>query len=73
MLRSASFLRALSCRDRLATCYKVFVAFCGVLLSQRIALAEGRAGIVPLLAQESSGEGGYPISVFVICRSSRRN
>jgi|HubBroStandDraft_6_1064221.scaffolds.fasta_scaffold218299_2 hypothetical protein len=90
MLRAASLLpvlncQGLNCRGRLANCCKVLGTFCGVMLSQRIALAEGPARIVPLLAQESSGEGGYPIiewaivvvlvgvSLFVICRSSRRN
>lgn len=85
MLRAASFLPALKRRGRLATCAKVVGGFCGAVLSHQIVLAEGSSRIVPILAQESSGEGGYPIiewaivvalvgaALFVICRSSRRN
>jgi hypothetical protein len=52
-----------------------------LVLSSRSAVA----GVSPILAQESSGEGGYAIiewaivvvftgvALFVICRSSRRN
>ena len=56
-----------------------------MIFSGRAALAAGPAGLLPILAQESSGEGGYAIldwaivvvlvgaALFVICRSSRRN
>lgn len=58
-----------------------YVAF----FAGRAALAAAPGRIAPVLAQESSGEGGYPIlewlivvvligaALFGICRSSRRN
>ncbi len=60
-------------------------ALCVAVVGGRDAVAAGTARIMPLLAQESSGEGGYPIlewaivvlligvALFGICRSSRRN
>jgi hypothetical protein len=60
-------------------------ALCVAVVGCQGALAAGTARIVPLLAQDSSGEGGYPIlewaivvlligvALFGICRSSRRN
>jgi len=64
-----------------SACVRVVSALAGVLLAGRVAVA----GVSPILAQESSGEGGYAIiewaivvvftgaALFVICRSSRRN
>jgi hypothetical protein len=63
----------------------VLGALCVAVIGGRGAVAAGTARIVPLLAQDSSGEGGYPIlewaivvlligvALFGICRSSRRN
>lgn len=77
MLKSAWFRS----RRFSAACVGAIGAVGGVLLSARIAVA----GVSPILAQESSGEGGYAIiewaivvvltgvALFVICRSSRRN
>jgi hypothetical protein len=77
MLKSA-WLRSRRWRT---ACLGALCAVGGVLLSARIAAA----GVSPVLAQESSGEGGYAIiewaivvvltgvALFVICRSSRRN
>lgn len=77
MLKSA-WLRSRRWRT---ACFGALGALGGVLLSARIAMA----GVSPILAQESSGEGGYAIiewaivvvltgiALFVICRSSRRN
>ena len=62
-------------------CVQSLAALGGLVLSSRVAVA----GVSPILAQESSGEGGYAIiewaivvvftgvALFVICRSSRRN
>jgi hypothetical protein len=62
-------------------CSQVLGALAGLVLTSRVVLA----GVSPILADESSGEGGYPIiewaivvvligaALFVICRSSRRN
>ena len=64
---------------------KVLGALCVAVVGAQGAVAAGTARIVPLLAQDSSGEGGYPIlewaivvlligvALFGICRSSRRN
>jgi hypothetical protein len=64
---------------------RVLAALCVAVVGGRSAVAAGTGQIMPLLAQESSGEGGYPIlewaivvlligvALFGICRSSRRN
>ncbi len=81
MLRAAWFRvpRGIARRPAWLT---VLGGIAGVVLSGRATLA----GVSPILAQESSGEGGgYAIiewaivivltgvALFVICRSSRRN
>jgi hypothetical protein len=64
---------------------RALAALCVAIVGGRGAVAAGTGRIMPLLAQESSGEGGYPIlewaivvlligvALFGICRSSRRN
>jgi hypothetical protein len=82
MLRAAWFRHPRGRARRRRVCASVLGAVAGVLLSGRAALA----GVSPILAQESSSEGGgYAIiewaivvvftgvALFVICRSSRRN
>jgi hypothetical protein len=81
MLRAAWFLSPRGRASRRLTWASAASAVAGVLLSSRAAVA----GVSPLLAQESSGEGGYAIiewaivvvftgvALFAICRSSRRN
>jgi hypothetical protein len=71
-------------QSRLWAAARTVGALGGILLSSRAALA-GSMGLAPILAQESSAEGGYPIiewlivivftgaALFAICRSSRRN
>jgi hypothetical protein len=82
MLRAAWFLSPRGRASRRLTWASAASAVAGVLLSSRAAVA----GVSPILAQESSGEGGgYAIiewaivvvftgvALFAICRSSRRN
>ena len=82
MLRAAWFRPPRGWARRRRACASVLGAVAGVLCSSRAALA----GVSPILAQESSSEGGgYAIiewaivvvltgvALFVICRSSRRN
>jgi hypothetical protein len=82
MLRAAWFRPPRGCARRRRACASGLGAVAGVLCSSRAALA----GVSPILAQESSSEGGgYAIiewaivvvltgvALFVICRSSRRN
>jgi hypothetical protein len=85
MLRTASAGSQSGQVSRLSAAAKTFAAFCGAFLCDRAALAGGVGALSPILAQESSGEGGYGIiewaivvvlvgvALFVICRSSRRN
>jgi hypothetical protein len=77
MLKAAGF-RSTGWRS---ACVRALSALGCVLLAGRVAVA----GVSPILAQDSSGEGGYAIiewaivvvltgaALFVICRSSRRN
>jgi hypothetical protein len=70
---------------RLGSMAKSAIAWCVAFFAGRAALAAAPGRILPLLAQESSGEGGYAIlewaivvvligvALFGICRSSRRN
>ena len=82
MLRAAWFRPPRGRARRRRTCASALGAVAGVLLASRAAVA----GVSPILAQESSSEGGgYAIiewaivvvftgvALFVICRSSRRN
>jgi hypothetical protein len=85
MLRTASAWSQSGRKSRLSAAAKTLAAFCGAFLCGRAALASGVGALSPILAQESSGEGGYAIiewaivvvlvgvALFVICRSSRRN
>ncbi len=85
MLKSAFRWLALWQGTRLGMGARVLGALCVAVVGGRGAVAAGTARIVPLLAQDSSGEGGYPIlewaivvvligvALFGICRSSRRN
>ena len=77
MLKAARF----GSRCWRTACVQSLGALGGLVLSSRVAVA----GVSPILAQESSGEGGYAIiewaivvvftgvALFAICRSSRRN
>jgi hypothetical protein len=77
MLRSA-WCRSLFWRK---ACVQAFGTLGILVLTSRIVAA----GVSPILAEESSGEGGFAIiewaivvvlvgvALFVICRSSRRN
>jgi hypothetical protein len=77
MLKAAGFRS----RHWRRACAQALGALAGLVLSSRVAVA----GVSPILAEESSGEGGYAIiewaivvvligaALFVICRSSRRN
>jgi hypothetical protein len=85
MLRAASVWSQFWRTRHLPAAAKTLVAVCGTILFSRAAVAGGAEVLSPILAQESSGEGGYGIiewaivvvlvgvALFVICRSSRRN
>jgi len=85
MLRAASVWPPFWRTSRLSAAVKTLGTFAGAIVSGRAALAGGHAANLPILAQESSGEGGYGIiewaivvvlvgvALFAICRSSRRN
>ena len=81
----AAFARPQLWRSRLSVAVKLLGGLCAAILACRAALGGASAKLVPLLAQDTSSEGGYPIiewaivvvfiggALFVICRSSRRN
>jgi hypothetical protein len=85
MLRIATRRPSFRRTSRRSAWMTIFGAICGTMFSGRAALAEVTGKLAPILAQETSGEGGYPIiewaivvalvgaALFVICRSSRRN